>query len=32
MKTVFHASFLRDVKKLRDEKTKRAAAAAISNV
>lgn len=31
MKTVFHASFLRDVKKLRDAKVRRAVASAISN-
>ena len=32
MKTAFHASFLRDVKKLRDAKVRRAVGAAISNV
>ena len=32
MKTVFHASFLQDVKKLRDGKVRRAILAAISNV
>lgn len=32
MKTVFHASFLRDVKKIRDARIQRAVAAAIVNV